>query len=57
MSRYVMAVYVTSMNLMHSLMVSLQDHGSVDVPVDWSLVTGSVFFHNRGLMGNGYGTE
>lgn len=49
--------YVTSMNLMHSSMVCSQDHGSVDVPVIWSLVTGSVLVHNGGLMGNGYGTE
>lgn len=29
-SRYVIAFYVTSMNLMHSLTVCLQDRGSVD---------------------------
>lgn len=57
MSRYVMAIYVTSMNLMHSLMVYSKDLAFVDVPVHSSFVTGSVFIHNRGLMGNGYGTE
>lgn len=27
------------------------------VPMNWSLVTGNVFVHNRRLMGNGDDTE